>query len=150
MERMEEIKEITMDGFQVVSGDYFTSVSKLSVPSLTIWDGTIGFTKQDALMLNLCECILMQINPKEKGILLSTSNSSDKDAIKWLKKTNPIETRKLACQKLTDKIYSMWGWDKDYVYRAPGRLVTSSNKVMLYFDFSDPEKWKRPEARNVG
>ena len=35
------------------------------------------------------------------------------------------------------------------VYRTTGRLVTVANKVMLYFDFAEAEKWKRPEAKNA-
>lgn len=35
----------------------------------------------------------------------------------------------------------MWGWEKNYVYRAIGRIVAADNKVMLLFDFREPESW---------
>ena len=72
-----------------------------------------------------------------------------KFTIKWVKKTNPLEAKKFSCPKLTDNLYDAWNWDKDYIYRATGRLVTVQNKVMLYFDFSEPEKWKKPEAKDA-
>ena len=53
-----------------------------------------------------------------------------------------------SCVKLTDKLYEAWKFDKDYIYRSMGKLVTSGNKVMLLFDFASPEKWKRPEVKN--
>ena len=40
------------------------------------------------------------------------------------------------------RIYEMWGWDPDFTYRAPGRLVTVDSKVMLLYDFSSPEQWE--------
>ena len=146
---MEQYNEISMDGFKVVSSDFFCTVSRVSAPTITVWDGSIGFSKQDLLLLNSCENVLMQINAENKKILVVPTSSKDKDAIKWVKKTNPIEAKKFSCPKLTDNLYDAWNWDKDYIYRATGRLVTVQNKVMLYFDFSEPEKWKKPEAKDA-
>ena len=146
---METINEISMNGFQVVSSDFFCTVSRVSAPTITVWDGSIGFSKQDLLLLNTCENVLVQINAAEKKALIVPTTSKDKDAIHWIKKTNPLEARKFSCPKLTDMLYETWGWDKDYVYRCTGRLVTASNKVMLYFDFTTTERWKRPEAKNA-
>lgn len=146
---MDTGNEISMEGFQVVSSDYFCSYSRVSSPTLTIWDGQIGFSKQDLLLLNSCDSILMQINTAGKKILLVPTASKDKDAIRWIKKTNPLEAKKLTCQKLTDQLYEAWKWDKGMIYRAIGRLVTSQNKVMLLFDFAEPEQWKRPEAKDA-
>ena len=146
---MESINEISMDGFQVVSGDFFTYISKTTAPTLTIWDGSISFSKKNLLLLNKCENILMQINAGEKKIIIIPAKSLDKDAIRWIKRVDPLEARRISCQRLTDKLYDMWNWDKDYIFRSSGRLVTSNNKVLLYFDFQTPESWKRPEAKNV-
>lgn len=146
---MEQYNEISMDGFKVVSSYFFCTVSRVSAPTITVWDGSIGFSKQDLLLLNSCENVLMQINAENKKILVVPTSSKDKDAIKWVKKTNPLEAKKFSCPKLTDNLYDAWNWDKDYIYRATGRLVTVQNKVMLYFDFSEPEKWKKPEAKDA-
>lgn len=146
---MEQYNEISMDGLKVVSSDFFCTVSRVSAPTITVWDGSIGFSKQDLLLLNSCENVLMQINAENKKILVVPTSSKDKDAIKWVKKTNPLEAKKFSCPKLTDNLYDAWNWDKDYIYRATGRLVTVQNKVMLYFDFSEPEKWKKPEAKDA-
>ena len=146
---MEQYNEISMDGFKVVSSDFFYTVSRVSAPTITIWDGSIGFSKQDLILLNSCENVLLQINAADKKILVVPTTSKDKDAIRWVKKTNPLEAKKFSCPKLTDNLYDAWNWDKDYIYRATGRLVTVQNKVMLYFDFSEPEKWKKPEAKDA-
>ncbi len=145
---MSESNEISLDGFQVVSGDYFNVLTRLQVPSITIWEeGQIGFCKQDLVLLNVCENILVQINSEARKIIIVPTTSKDKDAVCWLKKSDPPEARKLTSKKLTDKLYDTWGWDRTRIYRATGRLVTANNKVMLLFDFSEPESWPRPEAR---
>ncbi len=146
---MEAVNEISMDGFQIVSSDFFSFATRSNSPTLTVWDGSIGFSKQDILLLNSCENIMIQINAKEKKALVIPTKSSDKDAIKWAKRLDPVEARKIKCPKLTDKLYEMWDWDKDCVYRTKGRLVTAGNKVMLLFDFAHPEQWKRPEAKHA-
>ena len=63
---MEQYNEISMDGFKVVSSDFFCTVSRVSAPTITVWDGSIGFSKQDLLLLNSCENVLMQINAENK------------------------------------------------------------------------------------
>ena len=146
---MEPVNEISLEGFKIVSGDFFSTVSRVSAPTMTVWDGSIGFSKQDLLLLNSCENVIMQINAPERRVLIIPSSSKDKDSIRWIKKTNPLEARKFSCPRLTDNLYETWGWDKEMIYRTTGRLVTVANKVMLYFDFSSPERWKRPEAKNV-
>ena len=146
---MEAVNDISMEGFKVVSGDYFYAPTRMQAPTFTIWNGSIGFSKQDLIMLNNCENILMRINTDDKKILIMPAVSKDKDAIRWIKKLEPLEARKINCPKLTDSLYEAWDWDKDYIYRTTGKLVTSGNKVMLLFDFAEPESWKKPEAKNV-
>ncbi len=146
---MNELNEISLEGFKVVSGDYFYSPQRLMVPSMTFWYGSIGFSKQDLILLNKCDSVLIQINSDERKIIVMPTTSSDTDGIRWIKDKKTMEPRRISCKKLTDLIYEMWKWDSNRIYRARGRLVTSANKVMLLFDFSEAESWKKPEARKV-
>ncbi len=140
--------EISLEGFQVVSGDFFYAPTRLQAPTLTIWeDGSIGFCKQDLILLNVCENVLVQVNTEAQKILIVPTTSKDKDAVRWVKKTDPPEARKLTSKKLTDRLYDAWKWDRKRIYRSVGKLVTSGNKVMLLFDFSGPESWIKPEAK---
>lgn len=52
-------------------------------------------------------------------------------------------TRKLDCIRFTSQLYAKWGWDSESVYRAKGRIVTAEKKIMLLFDFTDAESWKK-------
>ena len=146
---MEVVNEISMEGFKVISSDYFYIPTRMQQAALTIWDGLIGFSKQDLIMLNCCENVLLHVNIEDKKILIVPTTSKDKDALKWIRRADPLDAKKPACPRLTDKLYEAWKWDKDYNYRTIGKLVTSGTKVMLLFDFNDPEKWKRAEAKHV-
>ena len=67
---METVNEISLEGFQIVSSDFFTYATRTNAPTLTIWDGSIGFSKQDVLLLNSCENIMIRINTKEHKALV--------------------------------------------------------------------------------
>ena len=77
---MEQVNDISMEGFKVVSSDYFYAPTRMQAPTFTIWDGCIGFSKQDLLMLNSCENILLQINTEEKKALAIPYHIEGQDA----------------------------------------------------------------------
>ncbi len=99
--------EISFDGFQAVSGDYYSVLTRLQASSLTICEGGhIGFCKQNLVLLNVCENTLIQINSEARKIIIVPTASKDKDAVCRLMKPYPPEPRKLASKKLTDKLYA--------------------------------------------
>ena len=75
---MEPVNEISLEGFKIVSGDFFCTVSRVSAPTMTVWDGSIGFSKQDLILLNSCENVIMQINAPERRVLIIPSSSKDR------------------------------------------------------------------------
>ena len=135
------IPEISFDGFQVVSGEMFRHISRTSQPTLTLWNNSISFSKAAITALNNCERIRIEVNPNSRGILLIPVTTRDKDAVRWLTKVKNPQPRKIECRAFSSQLYDMWGWEKNHVYRAIGRIVAADNKVMLLFDFREPESW---------
>lgn len=74
--------------------------------------------------------------------------STDKDSIRWAKGDKDKTVRNMESRIFGEQLYQSWGLDSEYNYRAIGRLVSVNQKVMLLFDFSQPEMWKakKPEA----
>ena len=136
------ITEISMDGFQVVSGDMFSQSTRSGMGTCTLWKSCISFSKAAIMTLNCCERILIRVNPNDKCILLTPALSSDKDSIVWLKDTNEIQAKKIVCRPFTSQLFKTWHLDEEYCYRTHGRIVTIENKVMLLFDFNKTESWK--------
>lgn len=141
----EELQEVSMEGFQVVSGDMFRNVTRLSLPSITLWHNSISFSRATVRALNNCERIRIEVNSNTKCILLVPVTSKDKDAVRWVKTGKEIQPRKIECLNFATQLFSTWGWNKKNVYRAVGRIVTSDSKLMLLFDFNDPESWQTKE-----
>ena len=138
---IEELQTVSMEGFQVVRGEMFRRLTRLTEPSITFWYNSISFSKASLTALNLCERVRIEVNPKTRCILLIPVTCSDKDAIRWAKLGNEPQPRKIDCVAFTSQLYETWNWDRNSVYRAVGRLVTADRKLMLLFDFSNPEHW---------
>lgn len=145
----DEIQEISIEGFQVVSGEFFKNPQRFTEPTSTLWFNSISFNKASLNALNGCERIRIEVNINTKGILIIPVTAKDKDNVRWTKnKKNPI-TRKIDCTAFTSKLFESWGWDKKLVYRATGRIVTAENKVMLLFEFNKPETWTLSEKSRI-
>ena len=141
-QRLNELQEVSMEGFQVVSGSMFSHFPKTSEPSCTLWYTSISFSKSAVNALNGCERVLVQVNAKTKGILIVPVSSKDKDGILWLKDSKVVEAKKMDCKAFTSQLFQTWGFDPEYVYRSYGRVVTADKKIMLLFEFKSPETWK--------
>lgn len=145
----DEIQEISLEGFQVVSGELFTNTFTLFDPRATIWNNSISFSKAALAALNGCERVRIEINPGTKGMLLRhkrnaaySGHKKDKDNVHWVKGVKAPAPRKIECKRFTSQLYKIWDFDPEYVYRTIGRIVTAESKVMLFFDFSKAESWK--------
>ena len=135
------IPEISHDGFQVVSGEMFKHMQRISQPSATLWYNSISFSKASVQELNNCERVRIEVNPSTKCLLIVPVTIKDKDNIHWVKNVKDPQARKIECKAFTAQLFETWGWKPDYVYRTTGRVVSVDKKVMLLFDFSEPESW---------
>lgn len=141
-QRLSELPEISMDGFQVVSGELFVHPTTKKEPSCTIRNTSIFFSKPSLYALNCCERVLIKVNSKTKCILLVPVTAKDKDGVRWIKGIKEPTTRKIECRAFTSQLYKTWELNPDMVYRTYGRVVTANKKVMMLFDFSDSESLK--------
>ncbi len=137
------VPEISLDGFQVVSGSMFKRTARVHVPSITIWANCISFSKATIVALNNCDCIRIEVNPVTRRMLLVPVGEQDKDAIYWTKNGKNGQSKRIECIAFTSQLFEQWGWNIDSVYRGQGRLVTVEQRVMLLFDFSSPESWRK-------
>ena len=140
------IKEISLDGFQVVSGQMFCHMPRMSVPTLTITPKNLSFNKAAVEALNCCEHIRIEVNDKKRGILIVPVTVKDRDGIRWLKNGKTVRGKSVDCTRFANPLYGIWGWESDSRFRSTGKLVSSDGKVMLLFDFSQPETWAGRKA----
>lgn len=143
------LEEISREGFQVVSSEMFMHSNRQSSPACTLWYTSISFNKMAFTALNNCERVRLEVNPKTRCLLIIPVTAKDKDGVRWSKNIKEPVARRIECRAFTNQLYDTWGWKQDYVYRTPGKIVTSEKKVMLLFDFSAPENWKCREKEKV-
>ena len=144
-----EVEPISIEGFQVVSGELFSRVSSCASPSCTIWSSGITFSRLALAALNCCERIRLVVHPQKKSLLAVPVTAKDKDSIIWRKNIKEYAPRRMESVRFSSQIYEIWGWDTSWVYRALGHVVTVENKIMLLFDFSAPEQWKAKEKKTA-
>ena len=133
------IGDISMDGFQVVRGLYF---SRMLEPSLKLWSTAISFNTPAYSALNNCESVQMLVNLEQRKILVKPVPSKEPDSINWIRDPAKPKTTKMECSLFTRQLFAKWGWDDTYQYRTNGKLVKFDKKLMLLFDFNQPELWQ--------
>ena len=149
--KTDTIPEISLDGFQVVSSDMFRQAFRLFEPAMTLWKNSICFSKAAVNALNSCARIRIEVNTIMRRILIVPVNSNDKDGIRWLQSGDNPSGRKIECVQFASQLYKVWGLDPKRTYRAPGKVVSVDRKVMVLFDFNDPENWVYKEkSSDVG
>lgn len=150
MSQFSTIEEMSLEGFQIVNSNMFTHIPRKSDPTCTVWPTRISFNKLALEKLNFCEYVKIQVHPKTKHLLVMPVSSSDKDSIRWTKGAKEKVIRSMESKTFGEQLYQTWGLDPEYNYRSVGRLVSVNQKVMMLFDFREPEMWKNktPEDQN--
>ena len=69
-------------------------------------------------------------------------SSQDRDSIRWTKGEREKFIRNMESKAFGEQLYRLWDLEPEYNYRAVGRLVSVNQKVMLLFDFNQPEWWR--------
>lgn len=131
--------DITLDGFQIVKGRYF---SRISEPIMTMWESAVQFNVPAYSALNNCEAIQMMVNLEKRSILVKPTASMEPDSINWIRDPLHPKATKLECTMFTRTIFATWQWNPERRYRINGKLVKVGKGIMLLFDFNKPEEWE--------
>lgn len=140
MEFENEIKCISLEGFQLVKNKFF---SRSSEPVMSLFPSAISFNVASHEALNRCESVEILVNEEKHSILVKPAVSGkESEAIKWRKNTTKPQYSRVECSLFAKKIYAAWGLDEKYSYKTMGKLVQCDKKVMLLFNFSEKEAWE--------
>lgn len=150
MSQLNDIEEVTLEGFQIVKSNMFAHLPRKNEATCTLWPTRISFNRLSLELLQSPEYVRIHVNPMTKCLLVMPVPSNDKDAIRWVKGLKDKWIRNMESKPFGEQLYQSWGLDTKLNYRAAGRLVSANKKLMLLFDFSNPESWrtKRGEEKN--
>ena len=131
------IKEISLEGFQLVRGQYFT---RRVEPCMTLFDTAISFNGAAYESLNNCDSVQFLVNEQNMSIIVKPVNSKEPDAINWNKNKN--KATRIECTSFTKLLYEAWQLETDCRYKSIGVLVQRDKKVMLLFNFQKAVSWR--------
>ena len=97
-------EEISIEGFQVVSGEYFNHSSRKSESTCTVWPTAIAFSKMAVSTLNNCDRVRLEVNPGNNSLLITPVTANDKDGIRWTKNVKEPVARKMECKGFTSQL----------------------------------------------
>lgn len=142
-----EYKKISRKNFKVISSEVFSKGTSRMKMTLTLWPTSMSFSKAAVKALNGCERIRLEINTDGKQILIMPVTAKDKESVRWTKNVKEPVPRKLECAEFARDLFASWGWKEEKTYRTEGAMVTADDKVMMLFDFNEPESWVTNEKR---
>ncbi len=135
-----QIKNISLDGFQIVKSKYF---SRQNEPVMSLFSSAIAFNITAQNALNRCEFVEIYLNEKKKSIIIiPAAGSKENEAVRWRSGKEEPRYSRVECSMFAKPIFESWGLNPKYHYKATGKLVQCDKKVMLLFDFTDTEVWQ--------
>lgn len=135
-----EIKNISLDGFQVVKSKFF---SRQFEPIMSLFPSAINFNTAAHKALNGCEFVEVLLNEKKKCILVRpASGSAENEAVRWQCGKGKPKYMRVECTAFAKPIFAAWKLNSKYHYKTIGKVVQCDKKVMLLFDFNDCEAFE--------
>lgn len=131
------IPVVSLDGYQVVTSQYFNRQGQQTQPAMTIWETSLSFNTAAHRALNDCESILIKLHPDIRSLAVLPVPSDNKNAVEWKMTKGKTTYRKLESADFGRELYSQWGLDKNYRYTCLGKIVQCDKKIALLFTLSD-------------
>ena len=120
-------------------------------PAMTIRNGNITFNTACINGLENVVYVRFEINEDLKRLVIKPCDENDKHAVRWcVAKPDKRKTRYIKCPDVTDKIFSLMGWDKKYRYKILAFMIAPEGENFYIFDLLIWEKTKIGARRKKG
>ena len=136
--RRELEENFSFEGFQVarrgIAGSRYD-------PTMTVREKSITFNNACIRMLENATYINFCINASLKLLAIRSVKEGTKSAIRWcIVREEKRKSRQMTCPRLTEKIYKLMDWGKDYYYRIEGYKIDYEEEEVFIFELMDHEK----------
>jgi DNA invertase Pin-like site-specific DNA recombinase len=92
----------------------------------------LHFTAGCVLLIKETTHVEVLLHPTERLLAVRKTTRQNRNAIPW--KALPIHTR-----ELTNIIYQLMGWDKDWKYKITANCFSKNNEQVIFFDLANCE-----------
>ena len=146
--RQELERTYSREGYCVIRKELFPHQRD---PAMTIRDGNITFNTACINGLEDVVYVRFEINEDLKRLVIRPCDENDKHAVRWcVAKPDKRKTRYIKCPDVTDKIFSLMGWDKKYRYKILAFMIAPEGENFYIFDLLIWEKTRIGSRRKKG
>lgn len=146
--RQELERTYSREGYCVIRKELFPHQRD---PAMTIRDGNITFNTACINGLENVVYVRFEINEDLKRLVIKPCDENDKHAVRWcVAKPDKRKTRYIKCPDVTDKIFSLMGWDKKYRYKILAFMIAPEGENFYIFDLLIWEKTRIGSRRKKG
>ena len=146
--RQELERTYSREGYCVIRKELFPHQRD---PAMTIRNGNITFNTACINGLDNVVYVRFEINEDLKRLVIKPCDENDKHAVRWcVAKPDKRKTRYIKCPDVTDKIFSLMGWDKKYRYKILAFMIAPEGENFYIFDLLIWEKTKIGARRKKG
>lgn len=146
--RQELERTYSREGYCVIRKELFPHQRD---PAMTIRDGNITFNTACINGLENVVYVRFEINEDLKRLVIKPCDENDKHAVRWcVAKPDKRKTRYIKCPDVTDKVFSLMGWDKKYRYKILAFMIAPEGENFYIFDLLIWEKTKIGARRKKG
>ena len=146
--RQELERTYSREGYRVIRKELFPHQRD---PAMTIRDGNITFNTACINGLEDVVYVRFEINEDLKRLVIRPCDENDKHAVRWcVAKPDKRKTRYIKCPDVTDKIFSLMGWDKKYRYKILAFMIAPEGENFYIFDLLIWEKTRIGSRRKKG
>ena len=144
---MEIIRDdsFSFDGFQVVRGEFFAHTYE---PSVTFSDYKVYVNKACIKKLPDFNYVQILVNPEQKKMAVRPCEEEEKDSFRWCSATEKRNPKQITCKIFFAKVFTLMGWDPNDRYKLLGKLIRVKEDVIILFDLSSPEVYKRNKDKD--
>jgi len=137
-----EVGDLDMRGFEVMRGEFIDTVAR---PAVFFRDRIIKFSTCCIRKYDKNNRIELLVNPITRKFAIRTTTSDNRRAVECSKAQNGIYYPKtISCAAFRDTLYSLFGWNRDYSYRATGTLYENEDGIVYVFDTDQAEAFIKP------
>ena len=135
-------EEFSLDGYQVVRGEFF---AHLFEPSVTFNDEKVAVNVACLRKLPEVEYVQFLVNPGEKKLAVKPCTEDTKDSFRWASGDEPgkRKPKHITCRIFYAKVLNLMGWSPDYRYKILGKLIRTATDQIFVFDLSCAETYKK-------
>lgn len=138
--------DFDMRGFEITRSEFFDTRGR---PYVTFQEKKIKFSVECVRRFDKQARMELLVHPFKHQFAARPAAESNRNAIEWSKRSDSVMCPKdISAAAFSDNLYELFGWNKDYKYRATGALYQTDEESAYIFDVRDSEAFLMPSLLN--